>query len=175
MSRTLQTVFYYGIVQLDKCFVWIAPDVLFFFFLGSCQASEDVKNRRQQGFVDFSDVYLNYYAVAAKRSTYFFFLKKKRSEFELCRKNTLDITFPLYIWIKQNETKQNGQSRSLSFAYNKDLHLDFAGFSYSWTTLVSFHIFLIACCAASSAVGQCLLRCPSRDVLVSSFTLCNQQ
>lgn len=66
----------------------------------SCQASEDVKNRRQQGFVDFLDVYLNYYAVAAKRSTYFFFLKKKkRSEFELCRKNTLDITFPLYIWV----------------------------------------------------------------------------
>lgn len=44
----------------------------------SCQASEDVKNRRQQGFVDFLDVYLNYYAVAAKRSTYFFFLKKKK-------------------------------------------------------------------------------------------------
>ena len=67
--------------------------MLFFFFLVSCQASEDVKNRRQQGFVDFLDVYLNYYAVAAKRSTYFFFLKKKkRSEFEL-----LDIAFPLYI------------------------------------------------------------------------------
>ncbi|XP_044183813.1 uncharacterized protein LOC114969631 isoform X2 [Acropora millepora] len=63
----------------------------------SCQANEDVKNRRQQGFVDFLDVYLNYYAVAAKRSTYFFFLKKKRSEFELCRKSTLDIAFPLYI------------------------------------------------------------------------------
>lgn len=44
----------------------------------SCQASEDVKNRRQQGFVDFLDVYLNSYAVAAKRSTYFFFLKKKK-------------------------------------------------------------------------------------------------
>ena len=57
------------VLQLDKCFV---PDVLLFFFLVSCQASEDVKNRRrQQGFVDFLDVYLKYYAVTAKRSTSF--------------------------------------------------------------------------------------------------------
>ena len=62
---------------------------LFFSFLSNQQRCQEWK--QHQGFLEFLGVYAKYYAVVAKPSTCFFL--EKKSEFELCGKNTLDYSF----------------------------------------------------------------------------------